>query len=166
MTLVANVYITHVLMLLFALAATYMALPEGSGQVTRGRRLLATALLGAMAALALIAYPTWGELKNPGLWMFAILAGVAGVARGYWMQIDIDHSWGLIRLRSAIDGPLAAGGLVLLAVIEIVLATIGPADQPTMELGMTVLASFLVGRASAVLMRSRNEPQADLHDNL
>jgi hypothetical protein len=165
MTLIANVYITHVLMLLFALAATFTAWPEASGQAIRGRRLLATALLGAMAALALIVYPTWGELKNPGLWMFAILAGAAGVARAYWMQIDIDHSWGLMRLHNAIDGPLAAGGLVLLAVIEIVLATIGPADQPTMELGMTVLAAFLVGRASAVLIRSRHEPQADLHDN-
>ena len=166
MTLIANVYITHVLMLLFALAATYTALPEGTGQVIRGRRLMATAVSGAMAALALIVYPTWGELKNPGLWMFAILAGAAGVARGYWMEIDIDHSWGLMRLRNAIDGPLSAGGLILLAIIELVLATIGPADQPTMELGMTVLAAFLVGRASAVLMRSRHEPQADLHDNL
>lgn len=166
MTLIANVYVTHALMLLFALAAAVMALPEGRGRIMRGWRLLATALLGAMAALALIAYPTWGELKNPGLWMFAILAGAAGVARGYWIKIDIDHNWSLIRLRNAIDGPLAAGGLVLLAVIEIVLAAVGPADQPTMELGMTVLAAFLVGRASAVLMRSRHEPQADLHDNL
>jgi hypothetical protein len=166
MTLIANVYITHALMLLFALAATCMALPEGRSRVIRGWRLLATALLGAMAALALIAYPTWGELKNPGLWMFAILACAAGVARGYWMKIDIDHSWGLVRLRNAIDGPPAAGGLVLLAVIEIVLAAVGPADQPTMELGMAVLAAFLVGRASAVLMRSRHEPQADLHDKL
>ncbi len=153
MTLVANVYITHALMLLFALAATYMALPEGSGQVTRRWRLLAAALLGAMAALALIAYPTWGELKNPGLWMFAVLAAAAGVARGCWMEIDIDHGWGLIRLRKAIDGPLAAGGLAVLAMMEIVLAIVGPADQPTMELGLTVLAAFLAGRASAVLMR-------------
>jgi hypothetical protein len=166
MTLIANVYITHALMLLFALAATYMALPEGSGQVIRGWRLLAPALLGAMAALVLIAYPTWGELKNPGLWMFAILAAAAGVARGYWMRIDIDHSWRLIRLHNAIDGPIAAGGLILLAVIEIALATRGPADQPTMELGMTILAAFLVGRAGAVTMRSRHEPQADLHDSL
>jgi hypothetical protein len=165
MTLIGNVYITHALMLLLALAATCTALPEGSGKVIRGRRLLATALLGALAALALIAYPTWGELKNPGLWMFAILAAAAGVARGYWMKIDIDHSWGLMRLRNAVDAPIAAAGLALLAVIEIVLAAVGPADQPTMELGMTVLAAFLVGRASAVLVRSRHEPQADLHDN-
>ena len=44
-----------------------------------------TPLLAAMAALSLIAYPTWGKLKNPGLWMFAILAAVAGSARAYWL---------------------------------------------------------------------------------
>jgi len=39
-----------------------------------------------MMLCALVAYPTWGELKNPGLWMFAIVAAVTGVARAYWMQ--------------------------------------------------------------------------------
>jgi hypothetical protein len=53
-------------------------------------------------------------------------------------------------------------GLVL---IEIALAAIGPADQPTMELGLTVTASFLVGRSAAVLLRARQEPQSDLHDS-
>jgi hypothetical protein len=42
-----------------------------------------------MMLCALVAYPTWGELKNPGLWMFAIVAAVTGVARAYWMQIDV-----------------------------------------------------------------------------
>jgi len=46
-------------------------------------------LLAVISALALVAYPTWGELKNPGLWMFAIVAAVTGVARAYWMQIDV-----------------------------------------------------------------------------
>jgi len=33
-----------------------------------------------------------------------------------------------------------------------------------MELGLTVIASFLVGRSAAVLLRSGQEPQSDLHD--
>lgn len=165
MTLVANFYLTHVIMLACALTAACMALPEGKGEVIRQWRLPTTALFGALAALALIAYPTWGELKNPGLWMFAILAAVVGVARGYWLRIDIDHGWQLMRLHRALDGPAAAAGLALLAATEIALAIIGPDDQPTAELGMTVLASFLIGRAGAVLMRARHEPQVDLHDN-
>lgn len=83
MTLISNVYLTHGLMLLCACAATCAALPESTGRIVPAWRPAVPALLAAVAALSLIAYPTWGELKNPGLWMFAILAPVAGAARGY-----------------------------------------------------------------------------------
>jgi len=165
MTLVSNVYLTHGLMLLCAFAAAYNAVPESTGRIVPEWRPAVTALLAAMSALALIAYPTWGELKNPGLWMFAILAALAGSARGYWLRIYVDHSWRLMRLQKAHDGLVAAAGLTGLALVEIALAAIGPADQPTMELGLAMVASFLVGRSAAVLLRSRQEPQSDLHDN-
>ena len=97
--------------------------------------------------------------------MFAILAAVAGAARGYWLRLYVDHSWRLIRLQKAYDCLVAAVALIGLSLIEIALAAIGPADQPTMELGLTVIASFLVGRSAAVLLRSRQEPQSDLHDS-
>ncbi|SEP42311.1 hypothetical protein SAMN02990966_06005 [Rhodospirillales bacterium URHD0017] len=164
MTLVSNVYVTHGVMLLCAVGAAYSALPDSTGRVVAEWRPAVTALLAAVSALALIAYPTWGELKNPGLWMFAILAAVAGAARGYWLRIYVDHSWRLIRLRKAHDGLIATAGLVGLALVEITLAAVGPAEQPTMELGLTVVASFVVGRSAAVLVRSRQEPQSDLHD--
>ena len=70
-----------------------------------------------------------------------------------------------MRLHRAIDCLVATAALVVLAATEIVLATAGPDDQPTTELGMTMLASFLVGRCGAVLVRSRHEPQFDLHDS-
>jgi hypothetical protein len=120
MTLVANVYLTHGLMLLCALAAAYNAVPESTGRI---------------------------------------------VPRGYWLRIYVDHSWRLMRLQKAHDGLVAAAGLIGLALVEIALAAIGPADQPTMELGLAMVASFLVGRSAAVLLRSRQEPQSDLHDN-
>jgi hypothetical protein len=165
MTLVTNVYLTHGLMLVCAVAAACNALPESTGRIVPEWRPAVTALLAALSALALIAYPTWGELKNPGLWMFAILAALAGAARGYWLRIYVDHGWRLIRLHKALDGLVAAIGLVGLALVEIALAAIGPVDQPTMELGLTVVASFLVGRSAAVRLRSRQEPQSDLHDS-
>jgi hypothetical protein len=165
MTLVSNIYLTHGAMLLCACAATWAALAESAGRVVPEWRPAAPALLAAMCALSLIAYPTWGELKNPGLWMFAILAAVGGAARGYWLRLYVDHSWRLIRLRKAYDCVVAAAGLLGLSLVEIALAAIGPADQPTMELGLTVIAFFLVGRAAAVLLRSRQEPQSDLQDN-
>jgi len=127
-------------MLVCAIAAAYSALPESARRIVPEWRPAVTALLAALSALALITYPTWGELKNPGLWMFAIVAAVAGAAPGYWLRFDIDHSWSLIRLQKAYDGFIAAAGLISLALLEITLAAIGPADQPTMELGLTVVA--------------------------
>ena len=166
MTLVSNVHLTHGLMLVCAVAAAYSTLPESTDRIVPAWRPAVTALLAALSALSLIAYPTWGELKNPGLWMFAIVAAVAGAARGYRLRFDIDHNWRLIRLQKAYDGLLiAAAALIGLALVEIALAAIGPADQPTMELGLTVVASFLVGRSAALLLRSRQEPQSDLHDS-
>jgi hypothetical protein len=165
MTLVSNVYLTHGLMLLCAFAAACAALSESTGRIVPEWRPVVPALLAALSALSLIAYPTWGELRNPGLWMFAVLAALAGMARGYRLRIYVDHSWRLIRLQKAHDCLAAAAGLAGLALVEIALAATGPADQPTMELGLTVIASFLVGRSATVLLRSRHEPQSDLHDS-
>jgi hypothetical protein len=165
MTLVGNIYLTHGLMLLCALTAAFAAVPESTGRIIRWSRMTAPAVLAAVAAIALVAYPTWGELRNPALWMFAILATVAGVARGYWLRLDVDHTWRLIRLRRAHDGLLATGLLAVMAAIEVALAATGPGDLPTMELGMTLTASYLIGRSGALLVRSRNEPQCDLHDH-
>ncbi|MCA0305469.1 MAG: hypothetical protein LCH95_23965 [Proteobacteria bacterium] len=164
MSAISNIYLTHGAMLLCALACVVVALPEGGGRIVAAWRVPATAVLAGVAALLLVAYPTWGELKNPELWMFSIVAGVAGVARGFWMQLDVDHAWHLLRLTRAADCRVATFALAGLALVEVGLAFSGPADQPTMELGMTVIASFLIARAAAVMVRARQEPQSDLHD--
>lgn len=164
MNLLANLYLTHGLMLGCALASVIVALREGSGRVVAAWRIPAVAVLAGVAALVLVAYPTWRELKNPELWMLAIVAGVLGVARGYWMQLDVDHAWHLVRLPRAVDCSVATVLLAAMAIAEVALAIRGPADQPTMELGMTVIASFLLARAAAVMVRAYQEPQSDLHD--
>ncbi|WP_422002940.1 hypothetical protein [Reyranella sp.] len=162
--MVSSLYLTHGLMLLSALAATAAAFPECRGRVVHRWWPALPALLAAVSALALIAYPTWGELKNPGLWMFAIIACVAGVARGYTLNLDVDQIRGLIRPQRSFDGTLAAAAMSVLAVIELVIAEVRPEDQPTMELGLTLAASFLVGRAGALQFRAKDEPHADLAD--
>lgn len=164
MSAISNLFFTHGLMALCALTCLVIAVPEGGGRIVAAWRIPVAALLAAAAALLLVAYPTWGELKNPELWMFSIVAGVAGVARGYWMHLDVDHAWRLIRLPRAGDCRVATVALAGLALVEVALAAAGPADQPTMELGMTVIASYLVARAVAVMARARHEPQSDLHD--
>lgn len=164
MSAISNIYLTHALMALCALSCLVIALPEGGGRIVAAWRIPVAALLAGAAALLLVAYPTWGELKNPELWMFSIVAGVIGVARGFWMQLDVDHAWRLVRLPRAVDCRIATILLAGMALVEVALAASGPADQPTMELGMTVIASFLIARAAAVVVRARQEPQSDLHD--
>ena len=164
MSLISNLYLTHGVMLLCSLAAVVLSVSEGRGRVMAAWKVPVVAGLAAVSALTLIAYPTWGELKNPSLWAFAIVAAVAGAGRGYWMQLDVDHGWHLIRLTRALDGLVVAAALCALVLVEIVVATLAPADQPTVELGLGVLAFYLVGRAGAVVWRARQEPQTDLKD--
>jgi hypothetical protein len=163
-TLVSNIYVMHGLMLGCAIATAYVALPETTGRAFSEWRLAVIAVLAALSALTLIAYPAWRELMNPVLWIVAILAAIVGAGRGYALQIFVDHGWKLIRLPRAYDCVGAGAGLIVLALIEIALAALGPDYQPTMELGLAVLAAFLVGRSTAVLLRAAQEPQADLHD--
>ena len=163
--MIANIHATHTLMLLSAVAAAVTGSAEGRRRIVPRWRVSLTAVLAIVSALILVVYPTWGELRNPGLWMFAIVAGAIGVARGFWIRIDVDHIWSLMRFPRGHDALVATLLLVGLALCEIAMATIGSPDQPTMELGMTVTAAFLAGRAVAVLLRSRHEPQADLHDD-
>jgi len=151
-------------MLLCAVAAVGLSIPEARGRVMAAWRVPVAAFLAVLSAVILIAYPTWGELKNPALWAFAIVATVVGIARGYWMQLDVDHGHGLIRLTKGRDGIVMAIALLVLVCLEVVVAAIRPADQPTMELGLSILAFFLAGRAAAVAWRARHEPQTDLHD--
>ena len=162
--MVSNLYFTHGLMLLAGLAAAAAAIPECRGLVVRWWWPSVPAVLAAISAFALIAYPTWGELKNPGLWMFAIVAGIGGVARGYTLRIDVDQIRQLIRPQKSYDGTIVAMSMPVLAVIEFIIAAVRPEDQPTTELGLTLAASFLVGRAAAVQFRARDEPHADLPD--
>ena len=75
MMAISNLYLTHGVMLLCALAAAFMAIPESTGRIVAWWRVPTTALLVVISALVLVAYPTWGELKNPALWMF-ILASI------------------------------------------------------------------------------------------
>lgn len=164
MKLVSNLYLTHGLMLLCAVAALGLSIPEARGRVMAAWRVPVAAALAVFTAVILIAYPAWGELKNPALWAIAIVATVIGIARGHLMQLDVDHGHGLIRLTKARDGMVMAIMLLILVCLEIAAALMRPADQPTMELGLSILASFLAGRAGAVVWRARNVPQANLHD--
>lgn len=164
MKLISNLYATHGLMLLCVAIAVVLSIPEARGRVMAAWRVPVAAALAVLSAVILIAYPTWGELKNPALWAFAIGATVVGIVRGYWMQLDVDQGNHLVRLTKAQDGIVLAITLLILVLLEITAAILAPSGQPTAELGLSIVAFFLAGRAAAVVWRARNEPQTDLYD--
>ena len=160
-------YVTHIVMTLAAGGAALAGLPEGLGRPIQRWQLLVPAALACLAALMLFSYPSFAEFDHPELWMFAVGAVVVGVARGHWMTIDVDQIWNRVRIPRGHDGLAAAFAMALLAAIEMVAVLAGLAGgryQLTLQLGMALVAGYLVGRASAAWPRIPHIPHSDLLD--
>jgi len=164
--MITSLHAMHALMLVFAVAAMLSSLREGRGLPVKRWSLLLTPLLAAVSALVLISHPSLADLRRPGMWLFALLAALAGVARGALLRMQADNAWRLVRLSRARDGLFATFLFLLLAIGEIALRLAGPAGaafHPTVELGMLLVVSFLIGRAGAVWQRALHMPHVDLH---
>jgi hypothetical protein len=160
-------YVTHIVMSLAAGAAALAAIPEGLGWPIRRWQLLVPAALAALAALMLFSYPSFAEFDHPELWMAALGAAVVGVARGHWMALDVDQIWNRMRVVRGRDGLAAAFAMGLLAAIEMMAVLAGLAGgkyQLTLQLGMALVAGYLVGRAGAAWIRYPDIPHSDLVD--
>lgn len=163
--MISALHATHALMLVFAVAAALSAVREGLGLPVKRWSLLLTPLLAAVSALVLISHPSLADLRRPGMWLFALVAVLVGIARGALLRLQVDNAWRLVRLRRAQDGLFATLLFLLLAIGEIALRIAGPAGvayHPTVELGMLLIVSFLVGRAAAAWQRALHMPHVDL----
>jgi hypothetical protein len=99
--------------------------------------------------------------------MFAVGAGIVGVGRGHWMAIDVDQIWNRVHVRRGREGMAAAFAMALLAAIEMVAVFAGLAGgryQIVLQLGMALVAGYLVGRAGAAWVRIPHIPHSDLLD--
>jgi hypothetical protein len=158
----------NVLHLLVALGATGCAgvlLREARGRLVRPSRLLAAPLLAAIAALFLLALVA-PEDREPKLWALALATGAAsGALRGLAMNIQVDHTWSLIRLPSGRDGLWTGAALAGLAMLTVVLG-FTDADTGAYEaLGAAAaaaMAGYLGGRALALYLRTARAPHRDL----
>ena len=158
----------NVLHLLIALGATGCAvvlLREARGRLVRPSRLLVAPLLAAMAALFLLAVVAPVD-REPKLWALALATGAAsGALRGFAMNIQVDHTWSLIRLPSGRDGLWTATALAALAGLTVTL-TFTNGDTGAYEaLGAAAaaaLAGYLGGRALALYLRTARAPHRDL----
>ena len=147
--MIANFYLNHTLILLSATAALASAVPECLGRPVKRWALLLPGLFGSFAALLMLAYPELSELWRPQIWFLGFAAGLAGVVRGRYLDMECNQDLKLVRLRRAPEGLVGGLLLVLFSMIEVAGALRSGNNgrfEPTMELGMTLVAGFLLGR--------------------
>ena len=153
------------LVLLLGLVACIVAWP-GRRTVPLPRwRLAASAVLVAAAALTVVYLPPSNDLREPQVWMLALVAAVLGLARGALIGLQVDQASGRLLLRRAPEGFWIAALAALLVAGDLLaepLGHVGASFSQTVELALAVLASFLIGRNSALVMRSRDTPHGDL----
>ena len=158
-------YVSSAVVAVLALLACIVAFP-GRREVPLGRwRLVVPPLLVAAATLLLLRLPPYDDLRDPEVWMIGIPFALGGMARGALIELRVDHGLGKLAL-------LRAPEEFWIALLALILILFDIADEPfgrldseyaqTVELGLVILASFMVGRNAAVLVRSRDAPQHDL----
>lgn len=161
-------YLSQAAIVAAAAGAATAALPEARGRPVRRWQFLLPAGLAALAFVLEIVHPSLEELKEPAIWLFAVVAGVAGVARGRFMPLEVDQTWNRIRLPRAPEGLWFAVALALLATVEAIEVSQAAPDardlafRPLVEFGMALAAGFLVGRAGAAWIRVPHIPHSDL----
>jgi hypothetical protein len=165
-----NLYLAQILIVLAAVGAAISALPEGRRKPFPRWRLLVAPVLASLAAFLQVIYPSLRELDQPEMWELTVLAGVAGIARGQFMTVEVDQIWNLIRVprpRELLPIAMALPLLAFAGAAEAVLVEFprdpeSPGLRILIEIGMAMAAGFLVGRAGAVWFRFPHVPHQEL----
>ena len=103
------------LVVVLAIVACVVAYPERRARPLSYRRLLPLPLLMVAATVVLFYVPPSNDLGDPAVWMAALVSGVAGVARGAWVGLEVDHQQRRFLLRRAPEAfwiALAATALI------------------------------------------------------
>jgi hypothetical protein len=128
-------------------------------------RLAASAVLVAAAALILLYMPPHNALRESEVWLVGLPFVLAGIGRGAWIRLQVDHGQGKLRLARAPEEFWVAAAALLLLLVDVAGEPVGRTGSvyvKAIELGLVILSGFLVGRNAALLVRSRDAPQHDL----
>jgi MFS family permease len=153
------------LVVVLTLSACVAAFPEQRRSPVPRWRLALAPLLVAAATLVLLYLPPSNDLREPQLWMLALVAAVGGIVRGALIGLQVDQGTGrllLWRAREAFWIAVVAALLVLGDLLAEPLGHVGASFSQTVELVLAILVSFLIGRNAALVMRSRDTPHRDL----
>ncbi len=145
---------------LAASACLLLAMRDAIKHGSRPQRLIWIAALALAATGGFLAcLPWWG-------WLAALAIGLAGgAARSRSQSIDVDHMWGVIRLRDTRQASWTAVALLGLALLDVALAF---ADRESSTVGWlvaalaTLLAGLLAGRTGVTLVRVKKAPHRTL----
>lgn len=151
--------------LLLALAACAAAWPERRAEPVMRWRLVVAPLLVGMATLVVLYLPPFMDLYELEVWMVALLAALGGAARGAAIRLKVDHGQDQLLLQRAPEGFWVAVLVVLLVLAVISSQPFGTLDSAfiqAVEVVLGALSGFLVGRNTALIVRSRDAPQHDL----
>ena len=154
-----------ILVVVLMLLACVAAFPEQRRWPIPRWRLAVPSLLIAAATLVLLYLPPSNDLREPQVWMMALVAAVLGLARGALIGLQVDQASGRLLLSRAPEGFWIAVLAALLVVGDLIAEPLGHAGasfNQTVELVLAILASFLIGRNMALVMRSRDTPHRDL----
>jgi len=82
------------------------------------------------------------------------------------LSIEIDQTWGLVRLPRSVVGLLAAAGVVAMAVLDFMSAALEEVlvEPQHIAAGAALCTGFLGCRALAIIVRSTRAPHVRLHD--
>ncbi len=123
-----------------------------------------SAVLVAAAALTVVYLPPHNDLRETEIWLVGLPFIVAGIGRGAWIRLQVDHGQGKLLLARAPEEFWIAVVAVVLILVDIAGEPVGRTGSvyvKAIELALVILASFLVGRNAALLVRSR-DAQHDL----
>ena len=158
--------LANVLTVVLAVCCLSVMSAQARAGVVRLWRLAIPAVFAAVVALVLLAGVFDATLEHDAEWLVGLLAGgLIGRTRGRARAGDIDRIWGLVRVPGALDGILAAAGLVGLAMIDFASAALrSPVIDPVhVAAAAAFCAGFIGWRAVAIIGRSSHATHVELH---
>lgn len=158
--------VLHLVLLGCALPCARYTLSEMRHRPLPRGRLAAPALLAMACALMFLLFQL-GSQWPPWTFLVALAAGLAiGAARGFTLQLQVDHMFDKVRLPRARGSFLVALVLVAAVLLEIGGAFAGASGQPFRLIAPEIVAAcagILTGRVMAIAIRWRGAPHVDLH---
>ena len=148
----------HVLAAL-ALATCLWTLSREARGVARSRGFLMLPTPFALgAALLMVGLSDPGQREANQLRLALGLGAALGLLRGWFVAVEIDPLWSLVRLRGGSDGFWSAAamlGLLLLATAMPLASSTLAGTVPYATAGVALGAAFLTARATTVYLRTR-----------